>query len=131
VKAKKRVVIVTDDSEETVKMAEGISAALKSNEITVKTASDFQGNDLLPADAFFLGCEKPNPASFAYLEDFFRHINLAGRPCGAFSPGSKTAVKYLAGLVKDSEARLNPESIIAGAGTDLKKWANSVITGSF
>ena len=130
-KAKKRVVIVTDGSEETVKIASGISAALKTNELTVKAASDFQGNDLLPADAFFLGCEKPNPDSFTYLAKLLKHINLAGRPCGVFTPGPEKTAKYLAGLVKDSEAALHPESVFSGSGTDIKKWANSVISGSF
>ena len=130
-KERKRVVIVTDGSEETSKMAKEISAALKSNEVTVKTAPDFLGNDLLPADAFFLGCEKPNPGSFTYLEEFLKHVNLAGRPCGVFSPNPEKTVKYLAGLVKDSEAVLHPESIFAGSGADLKKWANSVVSGSF
>ena len=128
-KAKKRVLIITDGSEETVKMAEGISAALQGNDVTAKTASDFKGNDILPADAFFLGCEKPNPGSFTYLEDLLKHINLAGRPCGIFSPGTEKAAKYLAGLVKDSEAALNPKFIFAGSKVDLKKWAASVIAG--
>ena len=130
-KEKRRVIIITDGSEETIKIAEKISTALKSNDVTVKTASDFKGNDMLPAGAFFVGCEKPKPDSFTYLAEFFKHVNLAGRPCGIFSPGPEKTVKYLAGLVKDSEAALNPESVFAGSGTDIKKWANNVISGSF
>ena len=130
-KTKKTVLIVTDGSGETAKMAAGIAAALKGNRVTVKTAPDFAGNDLLPAEAFFLGCEKPKPGSFAYLTDLLKHINLAGRPCGVFSPGSEKAAKYLAGLVRDSEAALNPKPLLAGSAAAVKKWAEKVISGSF
>jgi len=130
VKVKRTVLIVTDGSEETVKMAAGIVAALKGNKVTVKTASEFKGNDLLPAEAFFLGCEKPQPESFAYLADLLKHINLAGRPCGVFSPGSEKAAKYLAGLVRDSEAVLNPEPLLPASEAVVKKWAINVISGS-
>ena len=125
------MLIVTDGSGETAKMAAGIVAALKGNKVTVKTASEFKGNDVLPAEAFFLGCEKPKPDSFAYLADLLKHINLAGRPCGVFSPGSEKAAKYLATLVHDSEAALNPQPLFAGSGAAVKKWAQNVISGSF
>ena len=130
-KAKKCVLIVTDGCEETVKIAEKISAAIKGNEVTLKTAPEFRGNDILPVDAFFLGCEKPSPGSFAYLEDLLKHINLAGRPCGVFTPGNEKAAKYLAGLIKDSEAAVNPESIYSGSGAELKNWAKNTISGAF
>ena len=134
-KAKKNVLILTDGSGETVKMAVEIAAALKGNKISVKTASEFEGNDILPAEVFFLGCEKPGPDSFAYLEDLLKHINLAGRPCGVFSPGSKKAAKYLAALLHDSEAALNPEPLFARPDTErahgavVKKWTQNVIAG--
>ena len=124
------MLIVTDGSGLTVKMAADIAAALKGNKVTVRTASEFMGTDILPAEAFFLGCEKPKPASFAYLTDLFKHINLAGRPCGVFSPGSEKATKYLAALIRDSEAALNPEPLFAGSGAAVKKWAQNVILGS-
>ena len=125
----KTVLIITDESVETAKIAAGIKTALKGNKILVKSASEFRGNDILPADVFFLGCEKPNPDSFTYLKDVLKHINLAGRPCGIFSPGSEKAVKYLAGLVKDCEAALNPE-YLAGSGTDTGIWAKKVVSGN-
>ena len=130
-KAKKTVLIITDESGETAKMAGGIAAALKGNKVTVKSASEFMGNDILPAEAFFLGCEKPNPDSFSYLADLLKHINLAGRPCGVFSPGSEKVIKYLAGLVKDSEAALNPKPLLPGSAGSVKTWANKIISGSF
>ena len=130
-KAKRNVLIVTDGSGETVKMASTIAVALKGNKVSIKTASEFKGNDILPAEIFFLGCEKPEPGSFAYLADVLKHINLARRPCGVFSPASQKAAKYLAGLVKDCEAALNPEPLFAGSGDAVKKWAKDVISGSF
>ena len=130
-KTKKTVLIVTDGSGETAKMAAEIAAALKGNKVTVKTAPEFMGNDLLPVEVFFLGCEKPKPGSFAYLTDLLKHINLAGRPCGVFSPGSEKAIKYLAGLVRDSEAALNPEPLFAGSRAPVKKWTQKVVSGSF
>ena len=126
----KNVLIVTDGSEETAKIAAGIAAELKGNNVSVKGAADFKGNDILPAEAFFLGCEKPEPETFAYIADLFKHINLAGRPCGVFSPGSEKAAKYLAGLIKDCDAALNPVHF-TGAGEDIGKWAKGVISGSF
>ena len=126
----KTVLIITDESVETAKIAAGIKTALKGNKISVKTASEFQGNDILPADVFFLGCEKPNPVSFTYLKDLLKHINLAGRPCGIFSPGSEKAVKYLAGLVKDCEAALNPEPL-TDPGKNAGIWAKNVVSGKF
>ena len=125
------MLIVTDGSAGTAKLAGEIAAALKDNKVSTKAASDFKGNDILPADAFFLGCEKPGPAAFAYLADLLKHINLAGRPCGVFSNGSEKAAKYLAGLVKDCEAALNPEPILEGSDKGIENWARSVVSRSF
>ena len=129
-KTKKNVLIVTDGSAATAKMAAEIAAVLKGNKVSVKAASEFKGNDILPADAFFLGCEKPAPDSFAYLVDLLSHINLAGRSCGVFSSGAKKTAGYLAGLVRDCEAALNPE-LFTGLGADVENWAKSVVSGSF
>lgn len=125
VKEKGNVLIVTDDSGETAKMAAEIAGALKGKKILIRIASEFRGNDILPAEAFFIGCEKPKPDSFAYLADVLEHINLAGRSCGIFSPCPEKAAKYLAALVHHSEASLNPEPLSAGG--DVKKWVQSVI----
>jgi hypothetical protein len=125
VKVKKTILIITDESPEAAKMASEIAAALKGSKVSVKSASGFAGNDILPADAFFLGCEKPNPDSFTYLADLLKHINLAGRPCGVFSPGSEKAAKYLAGLVRDSEAALNPKPLLSCTG--IEAWVNDIV----
>jgi len=130
VKNKKNVLILTDGTPGTVKMAADIAGALKGNKVLAKTAAEFAGNDILPADAFFLGCENPAPESFAYITDLLKHINLAGRLCGVFSSGSKETAGYLAGLVKDCEAALSPE-LLTGSAADIKNWARNVISGSF
>ena len=130
-KAKKNILIITDDAEATRKIALAIAAVIKGSKVSVKTASDFKGNDILPAEAFFLGCEKPEPDSFSRLEDVLKHINLAGRPCGVFTPGAEKAAKYLAGLVKDSEAILYPECLFAGSGTAIETWTQNVLYNSF
>ena len=129
-KSKKSVLILTDGTPATEKMAAGIAETLKGNKVLAKTASEFAGNDILPADAFFLGCEIPAPKSFAYITDLLKHINLAGRTCGVFSPGTKKTANYLAGLVKDCEAALNPE-LLTGTSPDIKNWARNVINKTY
>ena len=111
-------------------MASGIAAALGDETVTLKSASDFKGNDLLPAEAFFIGCEKSSPDSFIYLTNLLKHINLVGRPCGVFSSGSEKTIKYLAGLVKDCEAAINSEGFWAGNGKDIGQWARNVVSGN-
>ena len=124
------MLILTDGAPNTEKMAVDIAGTLKGSKVLAKTASEFAGNDILPADAFFLGCENPAPESFAYITDLFKHINLAGRTCGVFSPGTKKTAGYLAGLVKDCEAVLNPE-FLTGTSPDVKNWARNVINKTY
>ena len=128
---KNNVLIITDGSEGVSGMASEIAAALIGSTVYVKAAQDFKGNDILPADAFYLGCENPEPESFTYLTDLLKHINLAKRPCGVFSSGAQKTAKYLAGLVKDCDAALNPTAFLAGQEADVKSWAQNVISGSF
>jgi hypothetical protein len=124
------VLIITDGAPKTEKMAANIAGALKGSKVLTKTAAEFAGNDILPADSFFLGCENTAPDSFAYLADLLKHINLAGRTCGVFSSGTKKTAGYLAGLVKDCEAALNPE-FLTGSAQDIKNWAQNIISRSF
>jgi hypothetical protein len=125
VKAKKTVLIVIDGTEQVAKMADEIAAVLREDTVTIKAASQFAGTDLLPADMFFIGCENPGPASFDYLSDLLKHINLAGRSCGVFSPGSEKAAAYLADLLADSEAVLYPQPLFAG-GPDAAAWVEKI-----
>jgi hypothetical protein len=126
VEAKKTVVIITDGAPSVRDVADQIGAALEGScRVISLTAPDFQGNDILPADVIFLGCVNPNPPSFAYLEEFFRHINLAGLSCGIFSASDKT-VRYLGELVKDSD--MIPAKPFTGTGgAELQTWIKGVL----
>jgi hypothetical protein len=125
VKAEKTVLIITDGTEQTSKMADDIAAVLKGDKVTIKAASECEGTDILPVDMFFIGCETPKPASFAYLSELFTHINLAGRSCGVFSPKSEKAAAYLADLLADSEAALYPRPLFAG-DPDVAGWVKKI-----
>jgi hypothetical protein len=123
------VLIVTDEADSTKKIAEAISVELDGFQTLIRPAESFAGTDLLPACVFFLGCEKPDPPSFAYITDMLKHINLAGRSCGIFSSSGK-ALKYLSGLVKDCEAVVAEPFLAkdgaAGAAV-LKKWIRGIV----
>jgi hypothetical protein len=127
VETRKDALIVTDGAASTQKLAKEIAAELGAFNVLVKEASDFAGTDLLPAPVFFLGCEQPEPPSFGYLAELFRHINLAGRSCGIFSPGSGAAAAYLAGLVADCEAALGEPFVAAKNKAGLKNWVKSIL----
>jgi hypothetical protein len=121
------VLIVTDGVEGVRKIAQRIGEVLADDQVVVRSAPDFAGTDILPADICFFGCEEPSPPSFAYLERLLKHINLAGRPCGVFSPQSKDAVRYLSEMVRDAELVLNSEPFIAAESADLGRWVTQVI----
>lgn len=124
---KKDVLIVTDGDPAVQELAEQIAAELEGCNVQIRPASGFSGTDLLPAEIFFLGCEKPHPPSFGYLVEMLRHINLAGRSCGVFSPGSGEAAAYLAALVQDSEAVLGEPFVAAAHKAGLKQWVKSIL----
>jgi hypothetical protein len=127
VDTKKTALIVTDGTDPARKLAEQIAAALAGRQVTIRPAESFEGTDLLPASAFFIGCETPNPPSFAYLAEMLAHINLAGRPCGIFS-GSAKALKYLSGLVQDSEAALGEPFLVNEAeSSEIRKWVAGIV----
>ena len=126
--AKKKALIITDGTEEIKAAAKIISGALDNFKVIIREAEKFSGTDLLPADIFIIGCEKPDPASFAYLKEFLLHINLASRKCGVFSTKEKT-LKYLCGLVKDCEAVLGEPLSVKDEPkkSDIKKWLKGVL----
>jgi hypothetical protein len=134
VKAKRNILIIAGNGAVTVGIAESIAAVFGAAPFAgwsakVISAKDFCPTMLLPANAFFLGCEKPEPPDFAPVKDLFQHINLAGRPCGVFSTQAN-AVKYLSGLVRDCEASLGEPLLVKDGGTDsrkLKKWVGGII----
>ena len=133
-KAKKNILIVTDNGGITRSIAGDIAAVFGAAKFedwsaTVISAEDFSPTRLLPAHAFFLGCEKPEPLEFTGIKALFKHINLAGRPCGVFSPQAN-AIKYLSALVRDSEAALGSPLVVDNgkAGKrELQKWIGSII----
>jgi hypothetical protein len=127
VEPKKYVLIITDDTESTNKIAGYIAGSLGNAHVVTLGASEFSATDILPADIYFFGCEKPRPPSFSCLSDLLGHINLAGRPCGLFSPKSREAVKYLAGMVRDSELALYTHPLLVGEPESIKSWVAEVI----
>jgi hypothetical protein len=132
VKTKRKILIVADNG--SVSIAKNIAAVFGKTPFTdwsaaVISAADFSPTRLLPAHAFILGCEKPESPDFAQIKELFKHINLAGRPCGVFSTRTN-AIKYLSGLVRDSEAALGSPLVLENGETDgkkLKKWVGSII----
>jgi hypothetical protein len=127
VETRKDALIVTDGTAAVQDLAREIAAELGDFKVLVKAASGFAGTDILPAGVFFLGCEQPDPPSFAGIAELLRHINLAGRSCGVFSPGSGAAAAYLAGLVTDCEAALGEPFVAAENKAGLKNWVKSIL----
>jgi len=125
----KKALIITDGTESTRNIAGLIEGALKGFSVKTSTPESFEGTDILCADVFFIGCEKPSPASFSYLEDMLLHINLASRKCGVFSVNDKS-LKYLSGIVKDSEAALgSPLHVVSNPVPQkpLQNWVNKIL----
>jgi len=87
-------------------------------------AEHFDVTQLLASDAFFLGAESSNPPCFSRLCDVLAHINLAGRPCGVFSP-SKEAADCLCVILRDSEAALC-QDVFLDEG-NVKAWTKKVL----
>jgi adenine phosphoribosyltransferase len=127
VENRKNVLIVTDGNEATQKMAARIAKALKGAKVVSIAAPDFGGQDILPAEVYFFGCEKPKPASFAYLSEVLRHVNLVGRPCGVFSPKSEEAIAYLSNMTHDSEVALYAKPLFEKDIERVKSWTDQVI----
>jgi hypothetical protein len=126
---KGKVIIITDNSASIQQTAEGIAALMDGYQTAVIKAEDFNGIELLPTCAFFLGCETSKPASFTYIEDMMAHINLAGRPCGIFSTNS-SVFDYLSNLVSPSEAAVSKpfltENGLIKRG-ELHNWVHSIV----
>jgi len=125
----KKALIITDGTESINSLAEPIKNALAGFDVKIKHADKFEGTDLLPADIFFIGCEKPSVPSFAYLEEMLSHINLASRKCGIFSVNQK-ALKYLSNILKDCEASLGETMLSTDGGyqqSDMDKWIKGLL----
>jgi len=132
VEVNKKIAIITDGAAPTQKTAEDIAAIIggySGYSAAIIQAEGFPGTELLAAYAVFLGCAQPQPASFASIETVLRHINLAGRPCGIFSSGSK-GLEYLSALVRDSEIAVGRPFQTEDGATDheqLKTWVQDIV----
>jgi adenine phosphoribosyltransferase len=129
VEIKRTILILTDGAAGTQRLAEKIAGELRGHSVAIRAAWDFKGTDILPAELCFLGCEQPAPPCFGYIETLLRHINLAGRPCGLFSPDSQEAVRYLANLVQDSELAVEAEPLFAfdeNIGAWVRRLVNQI-----
>ncbi|GHV74997.1 hypothetical protein AGMMS49940_22990 [Spirochaetia bacterium] len=124
---RKTALILTDNADSTKDLAGRLAAEMRGVTVRVLAASDFTGKDILPADYCFFGCEQPHPPEFAYLEELLAHINLAGRPCGVFSPDSAEALRYLTDLTGPSELALNPEPLLGHISLNLQKWVAGIL----
>ena len=127
----RKIAIITDGTAPIQELAGNIAAIIgESHDYSAALfqAESFSGNDLLPAYVFFLGCAEANPPSFHYIEDLFKHINLAGRACGIFSSNAR-ALKYLSSLVRDSETAVGKPFMAKGGAANsekLQKWIQSI-----
>jgi len=125
----KKAIIITDGTESIISLAQPIKKALAGFDVKICNADKFAGNDILPTDVFFIGCENPSPSSFAYLEDMLLHINLTPRKCGVFSVNQKS-LKYLSGILKDCEAKLGETMLSSDGGyqqSDMNKWVKGIL----
>ena len=127
--ANKNVLIVTDGQKSIDLIAKSIKKELTGCDTGLNNADKFSGTTLLAAETFFLGCEKPNPDSFAYLGEMLSHINLASRKCGIFSTNEES-LDYLRSLVKDCEAACGEPLLVTDDKVDasvIKNWVNSIL----
>jgi len=128
--------VVTDDGESSQNLAKSIAAAITpplfdGYSVSVMKADAFYGTDILPAHAFFFGCDAPSPSSFDYAKLLFERINLARRPCGIFSSNPK-ALKYLARTISPSGASIGRPLLAKADAPDAAKlgeWIKGVLEG--
>lgn len=139
-KAQKRVLIIIEESSSLRKIAERITARLAPLRVDVVEGSQFVATDLLPADAYFLGCDSPQPGSFSELERVLRGINLAGRDCGLFtssamSERATSAIEYLRSIIRDTDLRVNADPFFGqtnsnGPMVDERLWIEKTLRRS-
>jgi len=125
----KKALIITDGTDSIENVAKSISEELDDFKVKVCSADKFEGTDLLSADIFFIGCERPSHPSFSYLEKMLAHINLAARKCGVFTVKEKT-LDYLCGIVNACEAKSGAPLLVVSKIINkpaLKKWINGIV----
>ena len=131
---RRKLLIITDNTASVLNMAKHIAANLRKPPfsdclISTLEVAQFSAVDILPAYAFFIGCDNQKAFSFLYIEDLFAHINLAGRPCGIFSSNT-VAIRYLSNLVRPCEAVIGKPFIIKDDTVDsvtVRSWVTDII----
>ena len=130
--SKNKALIITDGTKPIRSAALLIKGALSDGyKVKICPAKKFAATDLLPADVFFIGSKRAKPKSFAGLEEFFAHVNLASRRCGIFSINEKS-LKYLKGMLADSEANLGEPLIVSEDEAEkstgnINKWIKNLL----
>jgi hypothetical protein len=132
---KKKILIITDNTASMLNLAMKIASCFRKSplahySISTLEAANFSAVDILPVHAFFLGCDNPQSFSFLYIEDFFGHINLAGRSCGIFSSNA-IAIRYLTTLIRPCEAAMGKPFITKPDtvdGTALMEWIMGIVS---
>ena len=123
-----KTALIVVDGTTAEKIADLVCSALKGYQTVIRKAESFTGTDLLPVQTFFLGCESPEPASFAYLDQMLQHINLSGRPCGVFSTDKK-ALKYLLKMLEASGADAGEPLLVNDISAEpivIRKWIQTI-----
>jgi len=129
--SKNKALIITDGTKPIRSVALLIKDALSNGyKVKICSAKKFAVTDLLPADIFFIGCKRAKPKSFAGLDEFFAHVNLASRRCGIFSINEKS-LKYLKSMLADSEANLGEpllvsEDEVEKSASNINKWIKNL-----
>ncbi|MDR1839254.1 MAG: hypothetical protein LBQ93_06700 [Treponema sp.] len=130
--SKNKALIITDGTKPIRSIALLIKDSLSNGyKVKICPAKKFIVTDLLPVDIFFIGSKRAKPKSFAGLEEFFAHINLASRRCGIFSFNEKS-LNYLRGILTDSEANpgeplLVSEDEIEKSTGKINKWIKNLL----
>jgi len=130
--SKNKALIITDGTRPIRSVALLIKNALTDYKVKICPVKKFIATDLLPADIFFIGSKRAKTKSFAALQEFFAHINLASRRCGIFSINEKS-LNYLKGMLADSEVNFGEPLLIAeeeiekSAGK-INKWVKKLFS---
>lgn len=129
----KNVLILVDESDAIKDVGRQLAVHLEAVHVAIVDAADFAATDLLPADAYFFGCQQPHPARFSEVERVLKGINLAGRPCGLFTLSAKSAIEYLRSITQDAELAVFHEPLLYEAlkpvdrAPQVKAWVHSVL----
>ncbi|AEJ18931.1 hypothetical protein [Gracilinema caldarium] len=129
----RNVLILVDEADTIKEVGRQLASYMAPVHVAIVDAADFAATDLLPADAYFLGCQEPHPARFCEVERVLKGINLAGRPCGLFTLSSKSAIEYLRSISQDAELAVFSEPLFfeslkpVDRAPKVKAWVHAVL----